>query len=562
MGGILSSLPGILGNIAGSSIASISQMLSGGSSALPLLIPEDPLMGNKYNPNEIIGLPPAVNYGSLELSQVLRSMPVVTLTPGWPKFDGGLNLYSFDSNKGIQKYLQILSVLNIKMPTLPLKVAFNADNTISETFHTGYDESAYEDYVQGMSNATLSQARYITGSENASEIPGKLASGLSNTLGNNGGAFPGARRGAGPYINSAGQSIGAGIKKLENGVNQVGGKIGNSLSKVLSGSRIDFPQIWRHSSYSADHQLTIRLINPWPQDDESYMKYIVQPLMWLLALNTPISDSDYTFEWPVLLRAECPGLFQVKAGYISTLSVLKGGAQGHDIGLTQRSNEIEVQITISDVYSTLIAKTNSTVNEDRPTLDRYMSVLMGKMDVPEIDTSDYVSLSDPNSVTINMAPLLTPSGIFQNIQNVAQELAGVGVDVINPRITVFDEETASNPIVNSTQLSSLLSGTGLDINSSASISKISKETQLATLIRYYDPYYSNAIDEDYPKLTKFGAAQTIALKIKLGINVPNYVLNWYYQNYTANNADNSLSIIEQGPPLITATDNLNPVDSY
>ena len=529
-----------LGQFAGSAVQTISNLLTTTGGLQPLQL-EQPPDGDKLNAEEIIGLPPSMYYNARDQSLALRSMPVVFLSPGWPRFDGGLNLYAFDAAKGAQKFNDMLGPLGVDMPSYPIKVAFSNDGNISESFQSAYSQSAMEDMVQSFSNQIGADARYMTGASDIQGILGGLSGGAANSLRNNGGAFGGARNGAADAMGGLGKMIAAGGGMIDNAAGNVGGKFGTALKQVMIGSRVDFPMIWRHSSYAPSYQLTVRLYNPYPADNDMYEKHIIKPLTYLLGFMTPLSDSDYTFEHPVLCQAICPGLFSVRAGYIESMTIIKGGGAA-DISYYQRPGTVEVQFTIADVYSTMIAKTTAAVNEDRPTLDRYVQTLRGGITIPDIDLSADIPGTGPN---VSPTPNISPATMA--LSEITQYLLQ-NPGLTSARNTVSDIISASNPLLVGNQIQSLLSGTTLNINDASSITQIAQEEQLGALIKIYSSTTSNY--GITPIGTIFGPQHIVALQIKLGIKVAQSVLDWYYSNYNELNINGSLDQIASDPNIL------------
>ncbi|MCK5021113.1 MAG: hypothetical protein KAS32_29150, partial [Candidatus Peribacteraceae bacterium] len=141
------------------------------------------------------------------------------------------------------------------------------------------------------------------------------------------------------------------------------------LGNVMLGDKADFPMIWKNSSYSPSYSMTIRLHNPYPNSDIAHIKFIITPLAKLMALTLPRSSSESTFTFPFSCSVICPGLFRLKAGFISSLEVIKGG-DGQDIAFSQRPATLDIRISFTDLYNSMII--GSAGDNQRPTFADYI----------------------------------------------------------------------------------------------------------------------------------------------------------------------------------------------
>jgi len=367
-----------------SAIESISTaaMFAGGiSSSLPNS--EDFI--NKVGPiDDIIGLPPAAYYSNPSiLNRVLASIPMLLIFPAMTlegdltsSNDEGLKLYDLDFHKGWDQYKKICNSCDIKVSSSsnpPIRVAFLHEGPISESFSNEYSESMMEQ-ISGMASPMLKELKYSTGASSIQGAIDKVKQGIKEG------------KGKGAIENFFSNVVGMGLSAAGSAAGFVERFVsaapkGAQLSKLLTGSNIDFPLIWAGSSFSPSYSITVRLTNTDPLDDNLYEERIINPLVRLLALGVPTSDSKGTYTYPLLLRASCPGLFRLNAGAVTSFEIVKG-LDGSDIGYHQRPGSIDVRITFIDLYSSLIAmmseedRTGSDLN--RPTLSRYINNLRGK----------------------------------------------------------------------------------------------------------------------------------------------------------------------------------------
>ena len=381
---------------------------------------------SKTDVNTIYGLPPAAYQGCDYTDIILNSMPVVELTPGYPQYAGagstGLKLYKFGHAEGKKQFSRILDGLEMSTPELPLPFAFQYEAPITESFSNEYGESMFED-VGNFKIPFIREAKYITGTSSTSD----MLSSLKNVFGDDkkmkeltseGGALSGN---LGGIISSLGNAMISGSSKVAKGatgfITANFGSYAGQILKLLEGSNIDFPKMWNNSTYTPSYTANIKLINPYPRDEESYDRFILQPLAYLLAFANPISDSESTFTFPLLCRVNCPGLFQIDSGYIQSVDVIKGGEAG-DITFNQRPGTVEVRLTFAEMYNTMISadiKYQADMDADRPTLRKYIKNLKGSTEPPEwgmhnrVYTGRGVKPSTPDTLTVLQPMILDPT---------------------------------------------------------------------------------------------------------------------------------------------------------
>ena len=316
------------------------------------------------SPGEVIGLPPNLHNDPQDKMQpwVVSSMPMCRIRPmvasTADKGSSGLHLFSLIEGK--DRYKKVLESLKLKGLTIPefIDVAYMNETSISETFTNDYGDSKFEE-LANMGSSVMGEMRQITGKDTGSQALG-AGGDLLGQIAVVGGAA------------EAGFDVAAGgMKVIEDFLKA------NKMGSLLSGSRVDFPQIWKNSSYSTSYSITTRLYNPMPTNEDAYMKFIVHPLAKLLAFVVPVSDDEsITYFTPLLCRVKCAGLWEIRSGYISNIDVIKGG-DSNDISFHMRPGMIDVRISFGELYGvmTTSAFDGTTSFKDRPTLGRYINTL-------------------------------------------------------------------------------------------------------------------------------------------------------------------------------------------
>lgn len=326
----------------------------------------------------IIGLPPTAYFTDSDPNDRARAASgygVMDITPCLPKPGEqdklGLTLYTMDPDEGGKLYKNIVKYLGYEVKTLPIKVAFLNDISISESWSNDYGESSFEGMLNS-EQSKLNELRMITGKRTASEALGELSK-----KGYQQGGVAGSAMGLGSDIFST--VAGA----AESTLNMLGG---SSASKIALGSKVDFPTIWQGGGYMSSLSFTVRLYNPNPRSQEAYDEYILKPLAHLLPLVTPVADSPYTYSFPLLVKIDSPGLFCMDTGCVTSIDMIKGG-DSNDITFGQQPGMVDLKITVNNLYNTMIidplkdggepeVETNNT--SGRPTLKRYFDNMRAK----------------------------------------------------------------------------------------------------------------------------------------------------------------------------------------
>ncbi len=276
-----------------------------------------------------------------------QTFPIVYLTPTAPsKADTGtLEVYKGDPGKGAELFKQIMDAVNVDSSKVVvsglssegtsigikagLKVMINYISPFSETYTNNYSQNTtLANLASGSFGENIQDTlRILTG--------GKTLSESSDT-----------------------------VKKIEEGAASLAQKAGMSAegSKTLASvmanpnAKLDFPMMWRGSSYSAAYEISIRLINSFPNSDKTYEDRILAPLAALMAFVLPISGSQtgVSYETPLMCQFKVPGLVYLQDAFVSNMSVVKGG-DVNDISWTYRPNIIDIRMSIQSLRNTMTA---------------------------------------------------------------------------------------------------------------------------------------------------------------------------------------------------------------
>ena len=339
----------------------------------------------------IIGLPPW-DIESRTNAQLLNSMPVAEIQPSWPSFQEGLDLFTL--TPAFDRYRSLLNSYGYDVDGndsgQAIKVAFLADNFPTDTFQNEYGENFLQKFTDVASEGAASINQFM-GTTKATDAAQKVISRL---------------KGAGGITGAIGGALGAGAdtaKQIFNAIAPGGGGVArgaNIVNRLMAGARIDFPQVWKTSTFTPSYTMTVRLYNPYPRNDEATRQYIVGPIAALMLLGVPLSEDGGTYNWPFLHKIKATGIYDLDPAFIQSITVVKGGDQ-QQISYQQRLGMADVRIDFGSLYNTMIAGKN--LNPSRPTLKKYLKAMEGKRPV-----FNRTSESRLDSRSISLTPQLAP----------------------------------------------------------------------------------------------------------------------------------------------------------
>ncbi len=385
----------------------------------------------KTNYDEIIGLPPLLYVEEDDIADkkkklILNTMNILEITPGFPgqftsEESSGLRLYAFDESKGREVYNKLVKkcLPNIK-DIDTIKIAFLNENAFSESWSNDFGESVLEE-AMNFGIPTVRELRLLYGTSTLSEALRKFTNFMTPE---NPRTPSSVTEQMWEFLNRLGTTmtgyLSTGVQAAEEFVSGLGGA-GAPLRQILYGSNIDFPQIWRGSSFSPSYSVTVRLFNPFnlgifqeslSLTQEQQEKYIIEPLVKLLVLVVPISDSNSTFFSPLICKVRCPGLFSIKMGYVSAIDVIKGG-DTNDVSYFQKPGTVDVKITFNDLYTSMVQELEDSeeiYDKNRPTLVDYVNTLRGYTIPPSIYYDEYnivaKTSNTPDLITYEVPPMM------------------------------------------------------------------------------------------------------------------------------------------------------------
>ncbi len=303
-----------------------------------------------------IGKPPIDNYVGEYWEGAFLQAKII---PSTAKLQKGLNI--FECATDWENYVSTLSQFGYGLSNYRLggiTLVCNADSFPTETFQNDYGASFLQSATDVISPG-IQDIMQFTGATSAADAARKI-----------GRLFP-----EGGMLQAGAGKVATTIEGMQTWANKNVGPAAAVINAMLTGGRVDFPQIWKSSSWAPSYSLSIRLMNPRSGSEEAYEKFIVGPLCALLLLGLPHSaGSAHIYKWPFIHQIEITGLMGVKAAALTSISVSKGGDQA-GVAMTQRPWLVDVKLDFVSLYSVLV--TSTATQSDAPTLDRYLDVLRG-----------------------------------------------------------------------------------------------------------------------------------------------------------------------------------------
>ncbi len=318
----------------------------------------------------ILGLPPDMLESATNTVRD-NSFPIAYITPC--KSEATMGATVFDAKPAWKTYHDILEWHGYDYPGKSrLTVAFQADNFPADNFQNEYGQSLLEQ-VSSFVGSNVSDIAQMIG--NPVDVGNNVLTSLKD--------MGGMAAKIGDMGQGAFNFIGDNTVKFLNSSNDFERNVAKTMAALATGGRIDFPMVWKNSSFSPSYSMTVRLYNPNPQNDASTETYIIGPVAALLLLACPQSKTPEgsVIKWPFIHLIEIPGLCHVKPAYISNVSVIKGGDQ-QSIAWNQRVGIVDVRIDFASLFNSLVVETDmdsvGMFGERRPTLHNYISAMATK----------------------------------------------------------------------------------------------------------------------------------------------------------------------------------------
>jgi len=126
-------------------------------------------------------------------------------------------------------------------------------------------------------------------------------------------------------------------------INKSGTGFGDIFMDILKGNMLGLPKKWDNTTYSPTFTANVNLVSPYGHPD-CIKKYVVEPLLYLLLLATPFSMDGVTYGYPLMVRVKSYGICNINFGYISNISIRRGGS---DVTYNKFRQPLSVDVNFS-----------------------------------------------------------------------------------------------------------------------------------------------------------------------------------------------------------------------
>lgn len=384
---------------------------------------------------KIFGLPPG---SRLSNPAIQASMPLAKITPQFPEFSKGLNIFNLKNawksgNKTHPSYSSMLEDLGYSIPGECVTVAFLADNFPTDTFSNEYGESFLEK-LTSMSSG-IGEIAQMFGAGSMGEITKNMETAFRQ-MGKESGGF--IKTGANVLAGTMGKvgKTGGQLSSLsEKYAGTFTGKMLSTVSQMMAGARVDFPQVWKNSGFQPSYNMTVRLYNPDPKDLETTEKYIIGPIAALALLAIPISEDGNVYNWPYLHKIKSLGIYDLNPAFISNVTIVKGGDQ-QQISFNQRLGIVDVRLDFGSLYSSMISvKGGGAKITERPTLKTYIDALKKEKSVNRYKVYSPNPGRDPNEDSKISNVKLVKSANISNIRSSSRYVSLAKKDIAESLIS-------------------------------------------------------------------------------------------------------------------------------
>lgn len=341
-----------------------------------------------------IGMPPAA-HTTTDIIQA--TMPIAQFHPCEPEFQPGMTLFRMNRSKGSADYLAMLEHYGYNIG-LPVEIAFLADNFPTDSFANTYGESFLQKATDVVSQAS-GEISQMMGAQNAGEAVKNMANALKKSESAIG-------KGLGGAVDSAHGALKDIFGAIAPKGTARGGAV-DTMSQMLAGARIDFPQVWKNSGFAPSYTMTVRLYNPNPASIDATKKWIIGPIAALLLLGVPRTQDGSTYNWPLLHQIKAPGIFNLDPGFISNITVVKGGDQ-QSIAWNQRMGIVDVRLDIGSLYNSMMGGTSD--DPFRPNIKQYIDGLEEEFEVFEGTFYDEPDGTNSTNPKLSGSGLLASNG--------------------------------------------------------------------------------------------------------------------------------------------------------
>ena len=326
---------------------------------------------NSGQPLEVTAL------GRMYYTHILKTMPLLFITPGVPEFvpsatlaksDLGQLIDSVTSSAGLGvndasktysgKYYTLkfsyvdyfhyvtpmlrlaatwLGIGNVSMDGCALR-KYNWLFGLGDNQGTGNNTGWFTEWLKSFMGGSYSKLFgrdtiifYANCGENTSDSFSNsiTQSGLASTINNLSDSAREMQFVLGTAGAMGGETASDAVKGMKPAASDGGGDVIQGIvdkcKAIMTGGRLVFPQIWADSNFSRSYSCSLKLVSP-SGDKLSVFLNIIVPIFHILGFTVArqTNQGGQTYESPFLVRAYYKGMFNVDMGIVESLNITKG----------------------------------------------------------------------------------------------------------------------------------------------------------------------------------------------------------------------------------------------
>lgn len=416
IGSAISDLQGILSSLG----------IGGGMGAVPYMFPSE------MDPDIVYGLPPYWQPTATSMegncdqqgNLISASFPVLEIIPFKLSFD--------DKAKGVNSQYKKQYVKSNS-----IKFAVQADDVVSYTHTNEYAPSEFEKNSKSaieidMIREMHQMEKVYSGDEGAgvSQFLRDTATGLVDAM------------------NNVGEGVTGNLSKgsLKQIAGSVAGIAGSATKALISGGRIDLPNIWQDSNTALNWQFRIKL-RTMSSDPNSrlYKREIMDPLQILMALALPRSGGALAYLDPCYIEAKLGNILYTGMAGITNFT---WSVPLNELNFNGVARAVEITIALSDLYNVMVQTEHGGAAEESglPNSKKYLENIVKEKTwnyLPDRDKHAGNWYADPS--VMKYVPL--GSLLSDDSGPTTSEIVGPGVSAEDPKPSITPQPEKETEVV-------------------------------------------------------------------------------------------------------------------
>lgn len=164
------------------------------------------------------------------------------------------------------------------------------------------------------------------------------------------------------------------------------GGLGGMFSSVVAGNKVLMPKLWQDSSFNRTYTLSMKFESLYGTKEDVFTDVLV-PTIAVLALALPIQTHTSAYSRPFIIQVDSPGWFHLDCAVITDVTIKRSPnpEDWTDFGL---SRKIELEVTVTDLYPTIMLSQHMFAATNNIGLNSYLSSIAG-MNYKQINVPSY-----------------------------------------------------------------------------------------------------------------------------------------------------------------------------